>query len=1070
MRARHLFVGLMALALAWPAVGQHVDRPGLDVVAYYDENDIVKQAYRESPYFLELTGSWKQRATDSSVVYTKKIEAEKSWKDYLVYLNTRCGRACRVYVNDKEVGYGDDSRHWNTFLLNKYLKYGKTNTLSIEAMKNPAGALLEDSTIGVGLNGEPYIMFKNDPNVHDIGLTADYDAATQSGTLSVDATIFNSSRKGKYYVEVEVWDPDGRQLDRMGRWALFDKRTEESVDISRTWSGVEPWSAETPSLYTAVVRLRNEKMEEEEVVGLRFGFRTVTIKDGVLLLNGKAITLKGVTYGVEHTEGYASREKMRKDVLAMKRNNVNAVRTSRYSPMDSYFYSLCDQYGIYVVADANLMPASSHQHVVATDQEFIPMFEKRVENLYSDNKNHSSIIVWTLGDTRDNGVCMTAAYKRLKAIEKTRPVLFAGAGYGESTDMISLVSPKLQDLKQAVSKNSERPFVMTVSVDEAHFNALEDIWQFVENRRNVHGGFVERWPLGEVAMADLRHIYSPADIKLSKITPDEGEFTVYNLNDFSDFSNYLLEYTIYTNLRPNIISGDLPVAIRGGESDKVSMRIPQMDLAAGEELFVRFNLNTRRKGGIEWQDGSSVFAKVFSLPQKSAAKQMAHMEGTAAEDSSLLVRLAFDGHENWSMNIVARQKRMMNDGARCMDNMITYTAPDGSVMCDVRSTYTFFSSGDIVVDYTVSPTDRVRDTSLCPIVLLPRYGDSLTWFGLDREVIFRKNNSGIVGTYTQAVGEGIGRSQVRWCASNDGGSGLFAEVLGQRCSVRVEKNVVCLSPQQKTASFRVHLLRYENQLPEDLYGYDYPNTTVGMVEPPDIKASELRFSKPLSVTLSSKSKGEIRYTLDGSEPDETSSLYTNPFVLTSTTVVKARVFVKNGSPSFTSTHKFNYDYIVKTDFSRKPNTPYNKNVETALFDGIEGSVDDLTRDWLGFSGKSVTTTLELAKPIDIDYVVLRYAHSPATWAFAPYRVNVLFSSDGVDYGDTMAAELGFDPADEGESEPRVVELRIPVDKNSIGFIKVEPVTVDRIPSWHRAKGLKPWLMVDEVKVVEKTGK
>ncbi len=243
----------MALALAWPAVGQHVDRPGLDVVAYYDENDIVKQAYRESPYFLELTGSWKQRATDSSVVYTKKIEAEKSWKDYLVYLNTRCGRACRVYVNDKEVGYGDDSRHWNTFLLNKYLKYGKTNTLSIEAMKNPAGALLEDSTIGVGLNGEPYIMFKNDPNVHDIGLTADYDAATQSGTLSVDATIFNSSRKGKYYVEVEVWDPDGRQLDRMGRWALFDKRTEESVDISRTWSGVEPWSAETPSLYTAVV-------------------------------------------------------------------------------------------------------------------------------------------------------------------------------------------------------------------------------------------------------------------------------------------------------------------------------------------------------------------------------------------------------------------------------------------------------------------------------------------------------------------------------------------------------------------------------------------------------------------------------------------------------------------------------------------------------------------------------------------------------------------------------------------------------------------------------------------------
>ena len=271
---------------------------------------------------MELTGSWKQRRTDSSIVYTRQIEVDRVWKDYMVFLNVRCGRACRVYINDKVVGYADDSRNWNEFLLDKYLKYGKFNTLAIETIKHPQGALLEDTAIAVGLNGEPYILFKTDPGVSDIGLTADYDALTASGTLTVDASVFNSRHKGRYYVEVEVWDPQGRQLDRMGRWVIFDKRTEEQVDISRTWPDVEPWSAESPSLYTVVVRLRNEKMDEEETIGARVGFRRVEIKDGQLLVNGKPVTIKGVNYGIEHTEGYASREQMRRDVMAMKRNNI----------------------------------------------------------------------------------------------------------------------------------------------------------------------------------------------------------------------------------------------------------------------------------------------------------------------------------------------------------------------------------------------------------------------------------------------------------------------------------------------------------------------------------------------------------------------------------------------------------------------------------------------------------------------------------------------------------------------------------------------------------------------------
>ena len=155
-------VALLVVLLSLPivAAAQSPMSPRANMVAYDDDGGIEKLAYRESPYFMELTGSWKQRRTDTSIIYTRQIEADRIWKDYLVYLNVRCGRACRVYINNKEVGYGDDSRHWNEFLLNKHLKYGKFNTLAIEAIKHPKGALLEDTSIAVGLNGEPYILLQ----------------------------------------------------------------------------------------------------------------------------------------------------------------------------------------------------------------------------------------------------------------------------------------------------------------------------------------------------------------------------------------------------------------------------------------------------------------------------------------------------------------------------------------------------------------------------------------------------------------------------------------------------------------------------------------------------------------------------------------------------------------------------------------------------------------------------------------------------------------------------------------------------------------------------------------------
>ena len=962
-----------------------------NVTPYYDEAAVEKLAYRESPYYLELTGSWQQRQTDSSVRYMRQLEAEKNWKDYRVFLNVRAGHTVRVLLNDKEVGCGDDSRHWNEFLLTPYLRYDRANTLTIETLKQAKGALLEDASLQVGLNGEPYLLFKNDPNVADFTLVADYDAATTMGTLTLSANVFCSKRKGKYYVEVELWNPRGRNFDRMGRWVVFNGKNEETIDISRSWSDVLPWNSEEPNLYTAVIRLRNEKMEEEETVGARFGFRRVEVKDGVLQLNGKAITLKGVTYGLEHTEGYASRLQMQRDIESMKLHNINAVRTARYSPMDAWFYELCDRYGLYVICDANLLPLSEQRQAVATDQEYMPLFEHRVENLYGKYKNHTSIIAWSLGNTRDNAVCMTAAYKRLKAKEKNRPVIFSGADHGDATDIIALQLPELPVLRQSLKRQGERPCLLLTSVDRAHFADLEPLWQVVEGNRQLQGGFVDAWPLDAVSLSELSHLYSPFDVKLDKLTPDEGEFIVFNRNDFAPFGRYSLDYNIFTNLRPAITGGELPAVPPCGGSDKVSMRIPPLDLQAGEEPYIRFTLKSREtarptlRGTVE-----------FPLPQKSSAARMLVGEGASLDTVSALrpVQLSFVGHEDWRVDTVERAVRRPDERTLCVDYMLRYALPSGATMCYVRTTATRFSTGDVVYDYTLLPGGRPCG-KLQPVVkmALPD-ADSVTWYGLDREVRFAKRNSGLMGIYSQRVTSGmLSREQVRWCVAG----GMFMRLLDQRCTMRVRGGEVSLMS-QPGERFRLHMRRCDTDNPASYLGVDYPEYPSTM-QPP----------------------------------------------------VEEHRSMTNAA-------------IASVTFSRRANTPYNIGADSILFDGEKGSVDDLSRGWLGFSGEAVVTTVRLAQAVDVNHVTLRYAHTPATWAFAPRKVVLTFSADGTTYGDSVVAVIPIDPSDEEDATPGVVEVDIPVGKEGIGYIRITPETIGVIPAWHRAKGLKPWLLMDEIEI------
>ena len=1104
-----LFVALIAV---YTAAAQSVTVARPMMVAYDDDKAVAREAYRESPYFMELGGTWRQKQTDSSIVYTKQLDVERTWKDYRVFLGVRAGHACRVYIGGKVVGYADDSRQWNEFLLSPFLKYGKQNTLTVETLKHPVGALLEDSSIAVGLNGEPYIIFKTDPCVSDLTLAADYDVTLGAGTLTVDVSLFNSSRKGKYYVEIEVLDPKGRQLDRMGRWVIFDKKADESTEISRTWHGVSPWSAEQPALYTVLVRLRNEKMEEEELVGSNFGFRTVEIKDKLMLVNGKPITLRGVTYGVEHTEGTASRQQMERTLLAMKQNGINAIRTSRYSPMEPYFYSLCDRYGFYVVADANLMPASSGKRVVATEKDMIPLFERRVENLYGSHKNHPSIIVWSLGNTRDNGVCMTAAYKRLSSLDKSRPVMFSGAQMGENTDLIAPTFPKEGELRQVMEK-ADRPVVMARTVDAPHFAQIGSLWQQVNDRPQLQGGFLDAWPLSADMLYDLRNLYAPFTVTLIRVGGGEGEFRVANNCDFASFAKYKLEYTIYTNLRPNIISGELPLAVKAGESEKVGMRIPQLDLLQGEEPYIKFDISQRAEGRTpELPVSHTVFPldmrrpvperfvpcgdTIQSYTDSTGVLHILFADLHIVYDKSLNVypanafkkhclatpALAFEGHLDWTPTLLAYNHRVIDANTLCIDAMVRYSAKDGRTMCDVRETYVVYGNGDITVDYKYS-TPEGTGGKLSPVVFALNWQDDQTiyWYGQEHEtaIATRPVEKGtwhpvrVNSIPADEFGYMEERHEVRWCMlTNTQGPTMMARLADPSFTMRQHPAGLTLLPKDNSQTVRLILTPWRQGLDSlapifEASAMQYPVVSSGIPEPPGIKANAVRFAQPLTVSITATAAGDIRYTLDGSDPTALSPLYTKPFVIDATTVVKARLFAKDMPPSFTASRKFNYDYIHKTTFSRKPNTPYNVGTDTILFDGEHASVSNLASGWLGFSGGDVTTTVELAKPIDVETIVLRYAHNPATWAFAPRAVSITVSTDGTGFVDAARDTIPFDPASQEQTDARVVEVRVPVAGRQVTRIKIEAHTIGAIPAWHRGKGLNPWLLMDEIAIIEK---
>ena len=413
------------------------------------------------PYISELnnyTGS-----------YRRTFELPKDWKGKDVYFHVGSATSnLTLWVNGKYVGYSEDSKVAAEFNISKCLKPGK-NLIAMQVMRWCDGSYFEDQDFWrfTGIAREVYLYARPKLHAADIRLNAALENNYQDGVLNYKVSL----KGGKTDVAITLCDKDGKQIAQA-------TGAQGVIKVPK----VNAWTAETPYLYKAYITLKN-KQGATEVIPQKVGFRNVEIKNAQLLVNGQPVLVKGADrHEIDPDGGYVvSLERMIQDIKIMKQLNINAVRTSHY-PCDPRWYDLCDEYGIYITAEANL---ESHgmgyeEKSLAKFPEYIVPHIERNEGNVKPLINHPSVIVWSLGNEGGYGINFEKAYDWVKACDPTRPAQYERGGYDSKTDIHCPMYIGYEESENYCKGNGTKPYIQC---------------EYAHAMGNSEGGFKEYWDL-----------------------------------------------------------------------------------------------------------------------------------------------------------------------------------------------------------------------------------------------------------------------------------------------------------------------------------------------------------------------------------------------------------------------------------------------------------------------------------------------------------------------------------------------------------------------------------------------
>lgn len=442
------------------------------------------------------------RSNSPTGAYRHQFEIPESWDGRKVFLHFEGGtNSMYVWVNGKKVGYTENAKSPAEFDITPYIKPG-ANLLACEVHKFSDGTYLEDQDMWRlgGINRNVYLYSTAHTRIQDFFSHADLDVSYKNGLFSTDVKIQNySSVDAVQTVEVAVLDKAGKKVFNQTKNVSIAANSIDSLWFDGVVKSPLQWTAETPNLYNMIITLKDQKGNVVEATSHKIGFRKIEIKDGQVFVNGKKVYFKGVNLHEFNTNTgqVVDSAVMLRNIQLFKELNINAVRTSHY-PQQPLWYKLCDEYGIYLVDETNL---ESHGLGYGPDNvsnfpEWQAAHLDRVKRLIERDKNHASVIFWSLGNEASNGKAFFAMYDWAKARDKSRPVQYEQAYQRDrNTDVICLMYPSWESMVRDAKKDLGRPYIMC---EYAHamgnsMGNFQDYWDLMRSSKNMQGGFIWEW-------------------------------------------------------------------------------------------------------------------------------------------------------------------------------------------------------------------------------------------------------------------------------------------------------------------------------------------------------------------------------------------------------------------------------------------------------------------------------------------------------------------------------------------------------------------------------------------------
>ncbi len=575
--------------------------------------------------------------------YRRDFVVDEAWDGQRIFLHFGAAKsAMYVWVNGEKVGYSQGSKLPAEFDITDFLKKG-TNTLAVEIYRWSDGSYLEcqDFWRLSGIERDVFLYATPDVRIRDFFFKPDLDKNFQNADFNVEVELESTGKKGNYVVETILMD--GANTIYSDASTVEVNGTHAKADFSGHLLSPRKWTAETPELYTLLINLKDKNGRSLESTAVKVGFRKVEIKGGQLLVNGKAVLFKGVNRHEhdEYTGHVVSKESMVQDILLMKQHNINAVRTCHY-PNDPVWYELCDEYGLYLIDEANI---ESHgmgygAHSLAKDTTWREAHIDRTRRMVERDKNHPSIVIWSLGNEAGDGPNFVATSAWIKSRDLSRPVHYERAGQEAHTDIVCPMYSPIDHLIGYARNVQARPFILC---EYAHamgnsVGNLQDYWDVIEKYDHLQGGFIWDWVDQGLVKYDEKGTkywayggdFGPEDIpsdqnfcmnglvnpdrtlhpsiyevkkvyqsiKIKSVDFDQNSVLVENHYDFISLDRFVMKWTVLEDGNAILSGSSVLPTIVPGANQRVPLNLDKLKRKDGLEYLINFSVELLSDWGV----------------------------------------------------------------------------------------------------------------------------------------------------------------------------------------------------------------------------------------------------------------------------------------------------------------------------------------------------------------------------------------------------------------------------------------------------------------------------------------